>query len=106
MFLLLDIRTGQRCETSIPKQVTNLTIGQKLLKEPIWIGMIVMLNLLLFFCVTYVVRRKCGHRILQLFPNSSNKSGIASKGKGDEASKTLLYSLYSRSTRGMDIVNY
>ncbi|KAH3772542.1 hypothetical protein DPMN_173883, partial [Dreissena polymorpha] len=55
---------------------TEETIGQKLLKEPIWIGLIVIINLILFFVVACIVRRKCGTRILEILP--SWKSPVSS----------------------------
>jgi hypothetical protein len=71
---------GAKCSVEIPKAEEKLTIGQKLLKEPIWIGMIVILNLVLFFCVSYVIRRKCGKKIANLFPKKKT-SNSSPKGK-------------------------
>lgn len=35
------------------------TVGQKLLKEPIWIGMVVVFILLIIFGICYVIKKKC-----------------------------------------------
>ncbi|XP_045193472.2 uncharacterized protein LOC123549434 [Mercenaria mercenaria] len=86
-----EFYTGPRCSILIPKPEEQLTIGQKLLKEPIWIGMIVMLNLVLFFCVSYVIRRKCGKRIARLFPKKTpthNISKEAENSKGEHSADT------------------
>lgn len=35
------------------------TVGQKLLKEPIWIGMVVVFILLIIFGICYVIKKRC-----------------------------------------------
>ncbi|WAR13214.1 hypothetical protein MAR_027394, partial [Mya arenaria] len=57
----------------------NLTIGQKLLREPIWIGMIVILNIVFLSCVSYVVRRKCGTKIAKMLPKRQRRPANDSK---------------------------
>jgi hypothetical protein len=37
-------------------------IGQRLLREPIWIGMIVVLSVVLVVGVTCLIRRRCAKR--------------------------------------------
>lgn len=73
--------SGSTCSESIPEPEEDLTIGQKLLKEPIWIGMIVILNLVFFFCVSYVIRRKCGKKIAKMLPHLTKATNCNSKGK-------------------------
>ncbi|KAL4234952.1 hypothetical protein ACF0H5_006594 [Mactra antiquata] len=84
--------TGEKCNIPIIQNTTeDMTIGQKLLKEPIWIGMIVIVNLVVFFCLAYVVRRKCGKKIARLFPKRSKPSTNNSK----ENSKGSTYNVDS-----------
>ena len=53
--------TGPFCNVTVD-HVLNMTIGQRLLGEPIWIGLIVILSVLLLFGILCVVRRKCAKR--------------------------------------------
>ena len=39
------------------------SVTDKLLKEPIWVGMIVMFNLLLLFGALYIAKRRCGRYV-------------------------------------------
>lgn len=40
------------------------TVGQKLIKEPIWIGIIVVFNLLILFGISYVIKKKCAKYLM------------------------------------------
>ncbi|XP_062579282.1 uncharacterized protein LOC134241237 [Saccostrea cucullata] len=40
------------------------TVGQKLLKEPIWIGMIVVFILLIIFGISYIIKKKCAKYLI------------------------------------------
>ncbi|XP_035827422.1 uncharacterized protein LOC106012669 [Aplysia californica] len=48
------------CAQRMDDSELAITLGERLLKEPIWIGLIVILSVLLLFGILYVIRRKCG----------------------------------------------
>ncbi|WAR13202.1 hypothetical protein MAR_027382, partial [Mya arenaria] len=70
--------SGPNCRLAV-KPDDDLTIGQKLLREPIWIGMIVILNIVFLSCVSYVVRRKCGTKIAKMLPKRQRRPANDSK---------------------------
>ncbi|XP_052818407.1 protein eyes shut-like [Mya arenaria] len=88
--------TGPNCRLAV-KPDDDLTIGQKLLREPIWIGMIVILNIVFLSCVSYVVRRKCGTKIAKMLPKCQRRPANDSK----ESSKGEPSSAYSGAERSM-----
>ncbi|XP_076449512.1 uncharacterized protein LOC143285946 [Babylonia areolata] len=50
------------CNVTVHDQTMSKTIGQRLLGEPIWIGLIVILSVLVFFGILCLVRRRCAKR--------------------------------------------
>ncbi|XP_071089298.1 uncharacterized protein [Haliotis cracherodii] len=55
-----DFWEGSQCGKPLENSKMTVAIGQRLLGEPIWIGLIVILSVLLAFGIFYVIRRKCG----------------------------------------------
>ncbi|CAG5124567.1 unnamed protein product [Candidula unifasciata] len=55
----LGARCGPMCTQRLEGS-NRETLGQRLLKEPIWIGLIVILSVITLFGVIYILRRKCG----------------------------------------------
>ncbi|XP_069113484.1 uncharacterized protein [Argopecten irradians] len=54
---------GESCSVKKPLPRVVTTTGEKLLNEPIWIGMIVVLNLIFAFTSMFIVRRRCEKKL-------------------------------------------
>ncbi|KAK7462537.1 hypothetical protein BaRGS_00038422 [Batillaria attramentaria] len=54
--------TGMFCNVTTVGEYTGESIGQRLLREPILIGLIVILSVLLLFGILCIVRRRCAKR--------------------------------------------
>ncbi|XP_070178274.1 uncharacterized protein [Littorina saxatilis] len=57
-----DEKIGAYCNITSTSHPLNKTIGELLLGEPIWIGLIVILSVLFLFGVLCLVRRRCAKR--------------------------------------------
>ncbi|OWF34746.1 Protocadherin Fat 3 [Mizuhopecten yessoensis] len=71
---------GEDCSSKKPAKKTIMGTGEKLLNEPIWIGMIVVLNLVFAFTSMFIVRRRCEKKLNCCKETKSTEHGIEKGG--------------------------
>ncbi|XP_033754450.1 uncharacterized protein LOC117337534 [Pecten maximus] len=86
--------TGQYCSSKKPIQRVVTTTGEKLLNEPIWIGMIVVLNLIFAFMSMFIVRRRCEKKLKCCKEIKSTENDKSGRGGLNENNYPCLGDMY------------
>ncbi|XP_060081091.1 uncharacterized protein LOC132560445 [Ylistrum balloti] len=86
--------TGDDCSVKIPEQKETIAAGEKLLNEPIWIGMIVVLNLVFAFTSMFIVRRRCEKKFKCCKETKSSEDNKAGRGVHTENNYPCLGDMY------------